>query len=316
MSILTYKNILAVSRECKNQPIVQLLRDNYRFWFPEQRPLFSYASTNDKIVIFYPQSSMLSNTITQLKDDETFSRNELPIGALKFLADGGSMIKIVECKFHTSESFKECLVLFREYLLETIRKLNLSDYSSLNFIIYWDEKLLNPIVSDAIKQTGLLTDDKDLSHSFTISEIQGGPPKIIQEFKFGSSQQPYKLENPFEHILYSTNNSQQSPQQPFSFNPQQPSQQSFGFNQQQPFGFNQQQPSQQPFSFNQQQPSQQSFGFNQQPTINKQQSMNSFGLNQYNDTISRQSLPFVSNQSMNIKPSSFNQTKSGIIWNK
>ena len=291
MSSIVYKTILAVGRDCKNQSVLQLLRDNYQFWFPEQRPLFSYASANDKIIIFYPQSSSMSDNITYLKDDEKLTRSELPIGALKFLSDGSS-IKIVECKFCTAETFKNCLVLFREYLLETIRKLNLPNYNTINFAIFWDENLLNPIVTEAIKQSGLLTDDKQFAHCFTISEIQGGhAPKPTPELVFGPSKLPYSLQNPYAPVLSSNHQSTPSttastPSSGFGFNQQTASStpsSGFGFNQQSTsstassgFGFNQQPAASTPSS---------GFGFNQPSTA----STPSSGFGQQNNGFFRSS---------------------------
>ena len=269
MSILTYKNILAVARDCKNQTVIQLLRDNYKFWFPEQRQPFSYASVNDKVIVFYPQTSTLSETITCITDDVKFTHSELPVGALKFLSDG-SMIKIIECKFCTSEMFKACLVIFRDYLLETIRRINLPDYNSVNFVIFWDKELLNPIVSELIKQVGLLSNDQELAHCFTISEIQGGPPpKCTPELKFGPLPQSFDVQNPYAPVL-STSGQPST----FGINQQQsgqPTSSTFGSGQPSTFGINQQQSGQpSTFGINQQQsgqPTSSTFGSGQSSTF-------------------------------------------------
>jgi hypothetical protein len=182
----TYKNMLAVCRSSQNQSTKTLLRDHYNFWFAEDLPPFSFTSPNDKVIIFYP-NMITANTedIVPLEDHITFTPTEIADGALQFLADN-TMIKIIGCKFKSNELMKSSLSLFREYLMKGVKNLNLIDYNQYKFAIFWDEKLLNGEVLPIIKETGLLTDNNNFSHVFSVEELQGGPPpKYVPEVNFG-----------------------------------------------------------------------------------------------------------------------------------
>ena len=181
-----YKNMLAVCRSSQNQSIKTLLRDHYNFWFAEDLPPFSFTSPNDKVIIFYP-NMITANTedIVPLEDHITFTPTEIADGALQFLADN-TMIKIIGCKFKTNELMKSSLSLFREYLMKGVKNLNLIDYNQYKFAIFWDEKLLNGEVLPIIKESGLLTNNNNFSHVFSVEELQGGPPpKYVPEVNFG-----------------------------------------------------------------------------------------------------------------------------------
>jgi hypothetical protein len=178
--------MLAVCRSSQNQSTTTLLRDTYNFWFTEDVPPFSYRSPNDKVVIFYP--SMItanSEDIVTLEDSTTFTPNEIADGALQFVSDK-TMIKIIGFKFKTNELLKSSLSLFREYLMKGVKNLNLTDYNQHKFAIFWDEKILNSEVLPIVKETGLLTDNTNFSHVFSVEELQGGPPpKYVPEVNLG-----------------------------------------------------------------------------------------------------------------------------------
>lgn len=277
MTSLTYKNMLAVERDSKNTSAVQLLRDVYHFWFTPREP-FEFGSVNDKVVIFYPQSVTLSENINQLADTDVLNIQHTPDGALKFYSDK-SRIKIYECKFQTEEGFRAALGVFRQYLIQVIRNLNITDYSNIVFAVHWEKKILNSVVLKIIKECGLLSDDTKLLHKITEHEIKTGElPKIQSELQFGKlpsflsqpapttfgfgTQQP--APTPIPTPALTPTPFQQPTTNPTPFQQPTPTPTTFGQTPS-PFAPQAQQPQQSALNvFNQ--PQQQQFGFNTQNT--------------------------------------------------
>ena len=165
------------------------------------------------------------------------------------------------------------MIVFREYLLETIRRAGIQDLTQHKFSLYWDTDLLNQNVTRMIKEVGLLTDDTESRHTFSLEELQGGPPpKYTPQLQFGPLGQPAAPNSMFGTQPQPTPTATTPFQQPTSSFPtftQQPQAPTPQAPTPQPFGFAQpQQTTPQPsFGFGQQ-TTQQPFGQSQQPATN------------------------------------------------
>ncbi len=168
-----FKNLLILTRnEITSEQQVYL--KNNSMWFDEDKP-FQYTSPLDQIILFY-DDPLVNDELEKMA-----FLNKKVLGFIHLLNDDIN-VKVSKFKFNVTDIIKY-LITFREYLISTIKTMNLSndEINSKKFCLHWDSMYITHYRTMLTHIYLLTTNDTYTFTSFDINNTLKDDNKFEKE---------------------------------------------------------------------------------------------------------------------------------------